>query len=442
MERYRPTWIVESSKNASDEEMMKPDLFTSTFNYQVALLSGSKIKKNAVNNVLSRWRVPKCINRIIIGKNLIDTSKPFNFIVHGVNIDGTPDQVEQPLEWEGGFGAAKNRFNTAKSRDSDFLERYDIILIIENYMTLEGDDYACILLYDCHNKLEYHGKYFCAKAENAELLKRVIDAKNHPLGSPITYGKLLNELDSNIPANDWMSAVTGKPRQVALEEGLEKLSRGYLEDNKDLHNIMITGFETYSDFPKPGVLFKDWRPLFDQGSYLLDLIQLIVKPFDSITKKSLLFPDGKVPKVNYIAGLESRGLWIAPLIACELDCGMIPIRKPGKLPGKTKSVEYKKEYGTDKLEISTDYVPGNVLIVDDILATGGSMKAAIELVESCGHKVIGCTTVSDVPELRDMAKSKLKTNGQYEIRVIVQEGLRASLITRIEEIAKARNNKY
>jgi adenine phosphoribosyltransferase len=97
---------------------------------------------------------------------------------------------------------------------------------------------------------------------------------------------------------------------------------------------------------------------------------------------------------------------------------MIPARKPGKIPGKILSESYQKEYGTDTIEIRNDVPPGNVLIVDDILATGGSLMAAIRLVERAGHKVIGCAVVSDVPELREKAKETL---GSYPVHVLLKD---------------------
>ena len=132
------------------------------------------------------------------------------------------------------------------------------------------------------------------------------------------------------------------------------------------------------DFPKPGILFKDISPLLASPEGMRESIkQLAALDF------------GKVDKV---AGIESRGFLFGTPLAMELGVGFVPIRKPGKLPWKTKSVEYELEYGTDTVEIHEDAVAAGerVLIVDDLLATGGTMAASCDLVEAIGGEVAGC----------------------------------------------------
>ena len=131
------------------------------------------------------------------------------------------------------------------------------------------------------------------------------------------------------------------------------------------------------DFPKPGVIFRDITPL------LLD-------PRATDEALDQLCDQAKGLGITKVAAIESRGFFFGSLIAHRLGVGYIPVRKKGKLPFTTLSVTYDLEYGTDTLEIHTDaIVPGDrVLIHDDVLATGGTARAAVELVEKAGGQVV------------------------------------------------------
>lgn len=111
-------------------------------------------------------------------------------------------------------------------------------------------------------------------------------------------------------------------------------------------------------------------------------------------------------KIDAIVGLESRGFLLGPILALKLRIPFVPIRKPGKLPGEVKSVEYQLEYGHDKFEIQASSIkPGlRCIIFDDLLATGGSLAAATQLVEMCGGKVIECDVMIELVELRGRAR--------------------------------------
>ncbi|MAE77197.1 MAG: adenine phosphoribosyltransferase [Planctomycetes bacterium] len=144
-----------------------------------------------------------------------------------------------------------------------------------------------------------------------------------------------------------------------------------------------------ADFPKPGIVFKDITPL------LLDAKALRF----SITKMANEVADLDVTKV---AGIESRGFIFGTAIARELGVGFIPIRKPGKLPWRTSRIEYDLEYGSDAVEIHEDACGADdqVLIVDDLLATGGTLEASISLVEGLGANVIACSLVIELAFLK------------------------------------------
>lgn len=138
------------------------------------------------------------------------------------------------------------------------------------------------------------------------------------------------------------------------------------------------------DFPKPGILFKDITPLLASPPAMTHVIE-----------RFAAIDWGRVDKV---AGIESRGFLFGAPLAMKLGKGFVPIRKPGKLPWKTNRVEYVLEYGTDAVEIHQDAIARGerVVVVDDLLATGGTMAAATQLVESCGGLVAGCAFVIDL----------------------------------------------
>lgn len=152
-------------------------------------------------------------------------------------------------------------------------------------------------------------------------------------------------------------------------------------------SILIQHINTVPDFPKPGVSFKDISPLFrDHFRTLVDELANVVE------EKG--FPD-----FDYIAGIEARGFAVAAALACRMNKGFIPVRKQGKLPPKVERVAYDLEYGQDALEMHLGQ--GSVLLVDDVLATGGTLKAAAELCEMTGHEVKGMLCIIDLKYLNN-----------------------------------------
>lgn len=150
----------------------------------------------------------------------------------------------------------------------------------------------------------------------------------------------------------------------------------------DLRKSLTAGLKQYPDFPQPGILFEDIFPLFADVNLHRKLIQAFI-----LTVKEKLGSE----KPDIIVGLDARGFMIGPQLALALDAGFVPLRKPGKLPGQLETVEYKKEYGTDSFAIQKESIrPGNkVLVVDDLIATGGSAGAAEVLVKKCGGQLLG-----------------------------------------------------
>jgi adenine phosphoribosyltransferase len=132
------------------------------------------------------------------------------------------------------------------------------------------------------------------------------------------------------------------------------------------------------DFPKPGILFYDITTLLKDGAALREAIDLMLAPYRDV-------------KIDLVVGMESRGFIFSAPMAYALDVGLVPVRKLGKLPHETLSVEYALEYGSNTLEIHRDAItPGQrVLIVDDLLATGGTVRGTVDLVSRLGAEIVG-----------------------------------------------------
>ena len=147
------------------------------------------------------------------------------------------------------------------------------------------------------------------------------------------------------------------------------------------------------DFPKPGILFKDITPLLADPAALDEAVRQLAEPFEG-------------QGVTKVVGIESRGFIFGSAIARHLKAGFVPIRKPGKLPHKTVRKEYSLEYGTDAIEMHADAVgPGDkVLMVDDLLATGGTMEAACELVSELGAEIVGVAFLIELSFLKGRSK--------------------------------------
>lgn len=142
------------------------------------------------------------------------------------------------------------------------------------------------------------------------------------------------------------------------------------------------------DFPKPGILFRDITPLLANPDALREAVRLMAEPY-------------RHQKIDAVVAAEARGFIFAAPLAIELGAGFVPIRKPGKLPFDTHSFHYELEYGSDTLQMHVDGVSrgSHVLIVDDLLATGGTVGACCKLLEKTGANIVGCAFAIELTAL-------------------------------------------
>ena len=147
------------------------------------------------------------------------------------------------------------------------------------------------------------------------------------------------------------------------------------------------------DFPKPGIVFKDISPLLADASAFAAAVRAMATPFEQHS-------------VTSVAGIDARGFLFGPSIAQHLGVGFVPLRKPGKLPGQTVGVDYELEYGFDRLEMLSGAigVDDSVLLVDDVLATGGTMEAACKLIVQTGAEIVGISVLLDLVVLNGRSR--------------------------------------
>lgn len=147
------------------------------------------------------------------------------------------------------------------------------------------------------------------------------------------------------------------------------------------------------DFPKEGIIFRDITTALKDAETLKVIVDYLCEQFKDV-------------KIDYIAGIESRGFILGMPMAYKMGIGFVPVRKPNKLPAATYSQEYALEYGTDKIEIHQDAFPqgANVLVVDDLLATGGTAEAACKLVKKAGANLVGTAFLIELTALKGREK--------------------------------------
>jgi len=150
---------------------------------------------------------------------------------------------------------------------------------------------------------------------------------------------------------------------------------------------------TVPDFPKPGIQFRDVTSLLENATGLRMAVDYIVHRYTS-------------ESITRVAGIEARGFIFGTAVAYKLGVGFVPIRKAGKLPGEVIGQEYQLEYGEDRIEMHADSMGSDdcVLLVDDLIATGGTAEAAVQLIQSTGARIHECCFVVDLPDLGGMKR--------------------------------------
>jgi adenine phosphoribosyltransferase len=153
-------------------------------------------------------------------------------------------------------------------------------------------------------------------------------------------------------------------------------------------DLLRDAIRTIADYPKPGILFRDITTLLGNARAFRRAVDELVQPFAG-------------DKIDQVAGIEARGFILGGAVAHQLSSGFVPIRKKGKLPHKAVSIAYSLEYGLDEMEMHEDAVkPGErVILIDDLIATGGKAEAAVKLLKSIGAEVVAACFVIDLPDL-------------------------------------------
>lgn len=171
---------------------------------------------------------------------------------------------------------------------------------------------------------------------------------------------------------------------------------------KSIVDLLKSHIRNIPDFPKPGIQFKDITPLLKNPDTLELTSQVLARPFRN-------------SNIDHVVGLESRGFLFGTNLAQDLHAGFVPIRKPDKLPAETVSSSYELEYGVDTIEMHADALKegDRVLIHDDLIATGGSAKAATELVEKLGAVVVGYSFIIELSALQ--GKDILKKEAAVDV---------------------------
>ena len=176
-----------------------------------------------------------------------------------------------------------------------------------------------------------------------------------------------------------------------------------------MSHIIKQKIRTVPHWPKQGIMFRDITTLLKDSEGFNHTIDLLVERYKDM-------------KIDIVAGIERRGFITGAVLAHRLNVGFVPIRKPGKLPAETVSEEYKLEYGTDKIEVHTDAIQkgAKVLLVDDLIATGGTALAACNLITKLGGQIIECSFIVDLIDIG--GKKRLMDAGFKVFSLVVFEG--------------------
>ena len=303
----------------------------------------------------------------------------------------------QPVSYYSGITCAEERIKEVLEKNKNVSVKY--IIAIESYIDHDNStwwDAPAIVITDDKGKViikspPWNKDDRCSNIVSEFYIKKTMsNCDVSKLGWSITVGDIIHKLNSHIPPDDWQEYLSRESRKnsiiIALQNTLKLL---------DIYNKLQGEICIYDNFPKKNIYFRDVNPIFENSELFNTLIKFM----------SNWIPDS----VTHIVGIESRGFIMGSAIAFYKNKGFVPIRKKNKLPGEIYNMKYQKEYGYDCLEIQRDSLDDscNVVIVDDIIATGGSAKAASDLVKLCGATISNLLFIDAVPELLHEATKKL-----------------------------------
>ena len=304
---------------------------------------------------------------------------------------------------------AKERIRYAQKECPEF-DQYDYVISIENGIDTHNGrvlDRCFVVIYHKTNFARgVSGMTGCQvpMKEWVELVTlnelQTYPGQKHVFGFNVTVGEILHDKHPEINPKNWILQVNKCDRKDQIFEGIQSAFENLYALNQNRLEVN-SAFVAYQDFPKPGVLFLDLFPMIRNP----DLCDTLMGLFQDRYADTL-------EDIDVVVGLESRGFILGAFVARDLGLSFVPVRKAGKLPGDLYSKNYGTEYSNDTCQIQKDSITAGqrVLIVDDLIATGGSMRAAVELVELCGGVVVDCCVLKNVPELKSVCDEHLKCN--------------------------------
>ncbi len=356
----------------------------------VVLTSTSKLKSGAINDVF----VSQFSNQRLF------------FNSASIKRYSTEEAEIPPEPVNSGQKCSELRIDFIK--DNNKLKAYDVIISIENGLVVNNSEDHSSVTDVCYVTLETDTGYRIRGQSKPCFLpaKFYYEAKNRTpddyklldMGLIITVGEIIHEEYPDINPKNWMvdSRFGNKDRRIQINEALLHV---VFEYKTWLLNKKILRFD---NFPKKGVMFKDLSAIMADPKDFRILIKLMVAAILRVDNDDLA-------NITKIIGLDSRGFIFGPLLANELKVGFVMARKAGKLPGPTHGINYSTEYSNASIEVMQGVIEpeDKILVVDDLVATGGSLWAAAELVKKCGGTVVGCFTILKVDPLFDQAQKKL-----------------------------------
>jgi adenine phosphoribosyltransferase len=302
---------------------------------------------------------------------------------------------EQPYGDNCGFFCAKERMNFAKRRLGSF-DPYDYVFSIEN--GIENEEDICFVLIWSPDVGLFAGKSFSIMPNEEYMnelytLQFIAGHENKKIwGFSQTLGSIIEKYNPGVDAKNW-HMLYGKSREEQILSGLVNAHESLNLQTASICNLKKQ-HRVYSDFPKPNINFVDFMPLFGSPQHSQVLIAHLTNQY-------------RFDDIDYVVGLESRGFILGWALALQLNAGFVPVRKvtqekKSPLPGKTVSVKYEKEYGSDEFQIQVDAFDkdglSRVLIIDDLIATGGSIKAACELLRRLQCQIVDVCVLQRIVE--------------------------------------------